>query len=246
MSAPVDECERIALTPPEATAERQAAWRRWVDDYAITTSLLWIERDGTNEDAALHGMQILLADWAQLDKREWMPLGRAQVVTGTAAIFDEQKEGEDRLDYMNAVRTVETATWHERTCAMAYHMGFSLQQAQEIAGDIARQQGFAPEGDGSTALYRYFDADGVLLYIGITNNVDLRDKQHSANSDWHHLSTDRDVEWHDTRAEASKAERQYIREEGPLFNTTYASKETKRRAMAYLIERVKRAEQVAS
>ena len=73
----------------------------------------------------------------------------------------------------------------------------------------------------NTALYRLFDVDGELVYVGITNNPAMRWSQHSAYSEWWSRVSSKSVEWHDTRAAAEKAERVAIRCEGPLFNRAH-------------------------
>lgn len=72
-----------------------------------------------------------------------------------------------------------------------------------------------------TALYRYFDAAGVLLYVGISNDPDFRAKAHRYESrpgDWPKRAVRRTDEWHKSRADALAAEERAIRAEQPLFN----------------------------
>lgn len=70
-----------------------------------------------------------------------------------------------------------------------------------------------------TALYRYFNADGDLLYIGISIDPDGRLKAHRDNHEpWVSEAARRSVEWHDTRADALKAEEEAIKAERPRFN----------------------------
>jgi predicted GIY-YIG superfamily endonuclease len=69
-----------------------------------------------------------------------------------------------------------------------------------------------------TALYRFFDADGQLLYVGIAKDVRKRWQQHEEDKSWWHLVTSNRVEWLPTREEARQAELQAMRTESPLFN----------------------------
>lgn len=69
------------------------------------------------------------------------------------------------------------------------------------------------------ALYRHFDRNGELLYIGITNDLQLRWLQHAETSPWAWLVADTTVVWFPDRARAAAAERQAIRRDRPLFNT---------------------------
>ncbi|MGW3427970.1 GntR family transcriptional regulator [Streptomyces melanosporofaciens] len=75
--------------------------------------------------------------------------------------------------------------------------------------------------DECTALYRYFDTDGGLLYIGISNDPDSRWKAHQYGSDretWPRLVVRRTVAWHDSRPATLTAEEAAIRSERPRFN----------------------------
>ncbi len=69
-----------------------------------------------------------------------------------------------------------------------------------------------------TALYRLFDAEGVLLYIGIARNPDERMKYHIAFKRWWSEVARTDLEWFGDRAAALAAEAVAIREECPRYN----------------------------
>lgn len=69
-----------------------------------------------------------------------------------------------------------------------------------------------------TQLYRAFDADDVLLYVGISLNVVTRMKQHLKDSSWFLKLRRLEVELFGSRAEALAAEAVAIRTERPLFN----------------------------
>lgn len=71
-----------------------------------------------------------------------------------------------------------------------------------------------------TALYRFFDADEQLLYIGIAYDPNLRRHQHSKAS-WRDLVAKQVIEWHPTRDAAAEAERIAIAAELPLHNTQH-------------------------
>ena len=75
----------------------------------------------------------------------------------------------------------------------------------------------APE---RTALYRLYDVDDRLLYVGISENPERRWQTHSytARNTWWPRVARNDVTWHATRDEAAEAERKAIATEGPLFN----------------------------
>ena len=73
-----------------------------------------------------------------------------------------------------------------------------------------------------TALYRHFDGDGGLLYIGISKDPQGRWMAHRGNREpWVHLAVRRTDEWHPSRPAALAAERDAVRKERPRFNGTH-------------------------
>jgi predicted GIY-YIG superfamily endonuclease len=72
--------------------------------------------------------------------------------------------------------------------------------------------------DTTTDLYRYFDAEGRLLYVGISFSAVARASQHRSEKGWWPDVATMTVERHDTRAEALAAEAIAIRTEKPLHN----------------------------
>ena len=75
-----------------------------------------------------------------------------------------------------------------------------------------------------TALYRYYDADGRLLYVGISLSVIERTASHAANSDWFWNISTMSVEWFDDRTSAEVAEAAAIRSQKPLHNKAHVCK----------------------
>lgn len=72
--------------------------------------------------------------------------------------------------------------------------------------------------DHRTALYRFFDEGGALLYVGITANVEERFAHHERNKEWWAEVAEKSVEWFDTRPPARAAELQAIHDERPVHN----------------------------
>ena len=70
----------------------------------------------------------------------------------------------------------------------------------------------------SCALYRHFDAAGVLLYVGVTRTPNIRLANHLLSSNWRDLITTITIERFLTRVEAVQAETTAIRTERPLYN----------------------------
>lgn len=76
-----------------------------------------------------------------------------------------------------------------------------------------------PDSPERTALYRYFNADDELLYIGISIDPDGRLKAHRAShAPWVGKAARRTIEWHDSRALALKAEEIAVKSERPIYN----------------------------
>lgn len=89
----------------------------------------------------------------------------------------------------------------------------------------------------TTALYRYYDTEDRLLYVGITDNLIVRTLDHVQGSSWAEFATRATIERHPTRKEAEDAERAAIKAERPLFNSQHQdTPEARRRLVEYLIE----------
>ncbi|MFG2372596.1 GIY-YIG nuclease family protein [Streptomyces sp. NPDC048504] len=72
--------------------------------------------------------------------------------------------------------------------------------------------------DQPTALYRFFDADGALLYVGITADLEKRWSGHQSNKAWWPDVAEKTVKWHADRSSALSAELEAIRSEAPRYN----------------------------
>lgn len=70
----------------------------------------------------------------------------------------------------------------------------------------------------ATAVYRFFDATGQLLYVGIAYDPSERWKHHAAKTRWWKEAVDNTIEWYDSRAEAERAEKVALRYEKPVYN----------------------------
>lgn len=88
-----------------------------------------------------------------------------------------------------------------------------------------------------TALYRYYDDTGRLLYIGITGDLSSRENGHVRSSLWMQIVASSTVERHPGREDALAAERLAIETEHPLFNRQYNdTPEARARLKDYLKE----------
>lgn len=74
--------------------------------------------------------------------------------------------------------------------------------------------------DHPTALYRFFDTDGALLYVGITYDTEQRFASHKNSSPWWKDVAGQSIEWYDTRTLALAAESEAIKAEHPRHNVS--------------------------
>lgn len=72
--------------------------------------------------------------------------------------------------------------------------------------------------DQPTALYRFFDADGALLYVGITADLGKRWAKHQSEKPWWPHVTKKTVRWYGERPSALAAEAEAIKDELPRYN----------------------------
>lgn len=70
-----------------------------------------------------------------------------------------------------------------------------------------------------TDLYRHFDKDGNLLYVGISLSATGRLVSHKRNANWFDDIASVTIEKFKTRSAAEKAERKAIQNENPKHNT---------------------------
>ena len=78
-----------------------------------------------------------------------------------------------------------------------------------------------------TAVYRIFDADRRLLYVGISRSPLYRMAGH-ARLGWAHEAESIDIDWFSTEHEAREAEASAIQSEQPVWNKTGKITETAR------------------
>lgn len=72
--------------------------------------------------------------------------------------------------------------------------------------------------DHRTALYRFYDEGGALLYVGITANTEERFAHHKNFKTWWPDVASTTIEWFDSRPPALAAELQAIHDERPVYN----------------------------
>ncbi len=70
-------------------------------------------------------------------------------------------------------------------------------------------------------VYRVYAEDGLLLYIGSSNDVPLRLENHSRQAHWFPLAYRATLEMFPSRESAVDAERKAVKEEKPVGNGTW-------------------------
>lgn len=70
-----------------------------------------------------------------------------------------------------------------------------------------------------TCVYRAYDADQRLLYVGISVNLDGRLSKHHSSA-WWPAVVEIAVQWFEGREAAKAAERRAISEEHPIYNVS--------------------------
>jgi predicted GIY-YIG superfamily endonuclease len=75
-----------------------------------------------------------------------------------------------------------------------------------------------------TDLYRQYDKDGKLLYVGVSINARTRHVQHKSTSFWIDEVATITIEKHPDRETALAAEKSAISSEKPVYNDQYAEK----------------------
>jgi hypothetical protein len=75
-----------------------------------------------------------------------------------------------------------------------------------------------PPHPGAAAVYRFYDADGALLYIGSTDQPALRWSRHGERRPWWSEVETFTLEWWPDRAQAFTEEFKAIRQEAPRYN----------------------------
>jgi predicted GIY-YIG superfamily endonuclease len=72
------------------------------------------------------------------------------------------------------------------------------------------------------AVYRLYDADDRLLYVGMTSDSERRMQAHASGKVWWNQVAHQVIEWHPGKADALTAEAAAIRTEFPRYNVVHA------------------------
>lgn len=130
---------------------------------------------------------------------------------------------EDQLEYRDALRTIWSLSPKEYRKLVADSAGITSQsvwnqyERHVVRGVVEKDQ---YRSRLPTAMYRKYDSDGTLLYVGISMDPKHRDTVHGVLSPWAKYVERTEIEWLPDRASALEAETIAIRDEDPIFNVS--------------------------
>lgn len=129
-------------------------------------------------------------------------------------------------------RWVDEMKWRQAQARTATH-----NKAASNPNQVTSE--FRPEAPQTRrcALYWHYDADGILLYVGISEWLEVRDEQHVAKSVWAEFVATTSTQWVDARKDALKLEEKAIKEHAPIFNKRHAPPGREERIRSYLAKR---------
>jgi len=149
----------------------------------------------------------------------------------------------DPVEHAGLIKFHPIPTW--TADGLTHRRGKKAAKPQEVKDDhylgldelLQRAIALRVDPPARTALYRFYDPDDRLLYVGISDHLASRHMSHVAESSWMEFAARSTIERHPTRREAADAELFAIKAEGPLFNRQHnESPDAVRRLVEYLIE----------
>jgi predicted GIY-YIG superfamily endonuclease len=201
----------------------------------VHVTLAGIEREAVEVDRELTALVRTARPATRWWQRPFLSKSRradvASALVAAASYVAAMQENGLAAALAAAARKVETDKPHEpETMWSRYHeepetfdtllrsvIGFVPDDAENLPLGAPPQRGPGPR-DGITTVYRMFDHQDTLLYVGISNRVDVRIEQHRASKEWF-WRVDRitTINYPD-RQTALDVEKHAIQTEKPLYN----------------------------
>lgn len=219
----------------EVTDRMRERFEERLEEYLIGIAQMWRDRgDDVDSKEGQEALGIVRDVMRVPERPEWMrPL---DAIAATAGIAGEPQTADEHLDLRDAMRTAWAFPEKEWRQMLADSMGLTYSQVQRYAPttDLERERRTRDLWSAKTAVYRRYDASGVLLYIGITSDFKGRDAVHRALSPWWRHMARTEVEWFPDRESALESEANAIRAEDPIFNLQHGRSDALKRQSAYL------------
>jgi len=147
--------------------------------------------------------------------------------------------------------SIEDASRHARSFSnVLKSMALAVESARDIAMDIPTcgycrrteshecSAEIPEQNSGKTALYRWFDLNDNLLYIGVTGALATRQNSHFKRSSWAEFAASSTIEWITGRRNAELREKEAIVKEMPLFNSVHnETQDARNRLTNYLVSK---------
>ena len=159
------------------------------------------------EQKFLFGLRVprSFTDWRDNKIAPYGPSGQEHIIRdcdpySRILIVDPVRAG-NREHYLGVDIWEVTASWHQ-------------------IGERIKQKPKPPPEDGP-CLYRLYDRSGQLLYVGVTNNLFRRWKQHSQDKAWWPAVHKFTQDWYPDRQSVEEAERRAIKSERPIHNVIH-------------------------
>lgn len=225
---------RRTLEDFEVTDRMRERFEERLEEHLIGIAQMWRDNgDDVDSDDGREALKIVRDTMRVPERPEWMrPL---HAIATTAGIAGEPQTADEHLDLRDAMRTAWAFPEKEWRQMLADSMGLTYSQVQRYAPttDLERERRTRDLWSAKTAVYRRYDASGVLLYIGITSDFKGRDAVHRALSPWWRHMARTEAEWFPDRESALESEANAIRAEDPIFNLQHGRSDAHKRQTAY-------------
>ena len=176
----------------------------------------WIEQGADPDSEDIQKARDAIAESMRVPERpQWMHPEDAIAYLSTPD--DYLSDPEHHLDYRDALRTRWSMTQKDALELTGRVMGLTPEHVRDVYAPKTLSTR-ADIADRQTMLYRYFDGEGRLLYVGITMAPKGRHRLHDLRSPHVKYATHISFEWYPDRETARDAELAAIRSEGPVFN----------------------------
>jgi len=172
----------------------------------------WAKRQQPG-NAASKLVLILLADGAEGGALE-CPCREESLATEAGLTRPELNQALDQLEEAGLISAI---SWVGEGCLAAPKLHLLIPD-KWWTPTTGRPRGRRALGDVPTAVYRFYDDSGALLYVGISDKPEVRFGQHERTKPWWLNVRTREVVWYDSKPAAEAEEERAIYAESPVYN----------------------------